>query len=96
MSHPADDQRILAEIEHDLSRDDPALVALVDALNKQFPGQPTPSTPPGEVRAPRHRARLMVAVVLVVIALVGLILIAVLGGGPSTPPDVNDGVPTTW
>ncbi|MFC8275610.1 DUF3040 domain-containing protein [Streptomyces sp. NPDC057271] len=93
MSHPADDQRILAEIEHDLSRDDPALVALVDALNNQFPGQPTP---PGEVRAPRHRRRLVVAVVLVVIALVGLILIAVLGGGPSTPPDVNDGVPTTW
>ncbi|MFD0141705.1 MULTISPECIES: DUF3040 domain-containing protein [unclassified Streptomyces] len=93
MSHPADDQRILAEIEHDLSRDDPALMALVDALNKQFPGQPTP---PGEVRAPRHRARLVVAVALVVIALVGLVLIAVLGGGPSTPPDVNDGVPTTW
>ncbi|MEU7005569.1 DUF3040 domain-containing protein [Streptomyces sp. NPDC046332] len=93
MSHPADDQRILAEIEQDLSRDDPALVALVDALNQQFPKQPTPS---GEVRAARqHRARVVAAVVLAVIAVLGLILIAVLSA-PATPPDVNNGIPSTW
>ncbi|MFG2772203.1 DUF3040 domain-containing protein [Streptomyces sp. NPDC048350] len=94
MSHPADDQRILAEIEQDLSRDDPALVALVDALNQQFPKQQP--TPPGEVRASRrHRARVVTAVVLAVIAVLGLILIAVLSA-PATPPDVNNGIPSTW
>ncbi|MCT4353356.1 DUF3040 domain-containing protein [Streptomyces sp. Je 1-79] len=89
MSQPTDDQRILAEIERGLSHDDPALAARVDALHQQFPDRPAGL---GEVRATRRSPRVVAAVVLTVIAVLGLILTAVLSA-PATPPEVNDGTP---
>ena len=88
MSHPTDDQRILAEIERHLSRDDPALASLMITLNQQFPRQPER---PEDVRSWRRNPRVVAAVVLSVIALLALILTAALGS-PSTPPaGVDDG-----
>ncbi|MFF7438936.1 DUF3040 domain-containing protein [Streptomyces sp. NPDC008122] len=80
MSQPTDDQRILAEIEHGIARDDPALAALISALNEQFPQEPTQ---PRAARAKRRNPRVVAAVVLSVIALLALALTAVLSGSAS-------------
>lgn len=45
MSYSTDDQRILGEIERGLTRDDPALAALIDTLNQQFPETPEQPDP---------------------------------------------------
>lgn len=83
MSHPADDERILAGMEHGLAHDDPALSATMETLNQQFPEQPGR---PAEARLSRRDPRLVTAVVLAVIAVLALILTAALGTGPA-PPD---------
>ncbi|MFC8275302.1 DUF3040 domain-containing protein [Streptomyces sp. NPDC057271] len=83
MSHPADDERILADMERGLTHDDPALSATMETLNQQFPGQPERS---GRARLSRRDPRLVAAVVLAVIALLGLILTAALNSPPA-PPD---------
>ncbi|MFF8842235.1 DUF3040 domain-containing protein [Streptomyces sp. NPDC015127] len=81
MNPPMDDRRALAEIERFLARDDPELASRMDALNGQF----------AEVRSERreepHRRdwRWVVALVVAVVALLGMILTAVLMA-PQTPP----------
>lgn len=87
MSHSADDQRNLAEIERILTQDDPALAATMDTLNQQFPEQPTPPT---NAPTKRRDGRVVAAVVLGIIALLGLLITAALGSS-STPTD-EDGV----
>ncbi|WP_395365924.1 DUF3040 domain-containing protein [Streptomyces sp. YH02] len=84
MSHPADDERILADMERALTDDDPALSATIDILNQQFPEQPERSV---KSRVSRRDPRLVTAVVLAVIALLGLILTAAL----NSPPAPSDG-----
>lgn len=89
MSHPADDERILADMERGLTHDDPALSATLETLNQQFTGQPERAVPPERsAKAPlsRRDPRLVTAVILAVIALVGLILTAALNSSPP-PPD---------
>ena len=76
MSYSTDDQRVLGEIERGLTRDDPALVTLIDVLNQQFPETPER---PKAARSARRSPRVVAAVVLSVIALLALILTAVLG-----------------
>ncbi|MFF5933643.1 DUF3040 domain-containing protein [Streptomyces sp. NPDC012508] len=82
MGHPADDERILAEMEHGLAHDDPALSATMETLNQQFPEQPER---PVKARS-RRDPRLVTAVVLAVIAVLALILTAALSTRPA-PPD---------
>lgn len=89
MSHPTDDQRILDEIERDLTRDDPALVTLIDMLNEQFV---LPLDQPKGNRGALHTPRAVVAIVLVMIALLGLLLTAVLNAG-GAPSGADDGGP---
>ncbi|WP_318212947.1 DUF3040 domain-containing protein, partial [Streptomyces sp. SJL17-1] len=86
MSYSTDDQRVLGEIERRLTRDDPALATLIDSLNKQFPRA---ADVPSDTRASRRNPRVVAAVVLTVIALLGLILTAMLGSrsAPSTGVD---------
>ncbi|MET9953838.1 DUF3040 domain-containing protein [Streptomyces sp. NPDC006339] len=86
MSHPADDQRILTEIERRLTHDDPALAARMSTLNQQFPGNPAEPAAP----AIRRNPRFVVAVVLSVIALLALMLTAVLNAPPTPPADGFD------
>lgn len=83
MSHPADDERILAGMERELTHDDPALSATMETLNQQFPEQPER---PAKARLPRRDPRLVTAVVLAVIAVLALILTAALNTTPA-PPD---------
>jgi len=90
MSHPTDDQRILAEIERGLTHDDPALATRITTLYEQFPQQQPEQ--PANVRAPRRDPRLEVAVVLSVIAVLALILTVALSS-PSAPPDGEDNRP---
>ncbi|MDT9686997.1 DUF3040 domain-containing protein [Streptomyces sp. P9(2023)] len=87
MSHPADDQRILAEMEDALALDDPTLVAAIDNLNRQFPEE---SPLPTNTAAPRHSRRVVVAVVLAIIALVALLITVALNS--SSPPTGEEGV----
>ncbi|MFF9013589.1 DUF3040 domain-containing protein [Streptomyces sp. NPDC014870] len=82
MSHPADDERILADMERGLTHDDPALKATLETLNQQFPKQPEQSV---KARLSRRDPRLVTAVVLAVIALLGLILTAALNSSPAPP-----------
>ncbi|MEU0369682.1 DUF3040 domain-containing protein [Streptomyces sp. NPDC006283] len=82
MSHPADDERILADMERGLTHDDPALSATMDTLNQQFPRQPER---PVKARS-RRDPRLVTAVILTVIAVLALILTAALNTTPA-PPD---------
>ncbi|MFG2639658.1 DUF3040 domain-containing protein [Streptomyces sp. NPDC048370] len=84
MSHPADDERILADMERGLTHDDPALSATMETLNQQFPEQPER---PAKARLSRRDPRLVTAVVLTVIALLALILTAAL----NSPPAPHDG-----
>ncbi|GEB58123.1 MULTISPECIES: DUF3040 domain-containing protein [Streptomyces] len=91
MSYSTDDQRILGEIERGLTRDDPALATLIDALNQQFPETPER---PKAARSARRSPRVVAAVVLSVIALLALVLTAVLGATP-TPPAEEDGPPAS-
>ncbi|NWF29084.1 DUF3040 domain-containing protein [Streptomyces sp. PKU-EA00015] len=90
MNPPMDDRRALAEIERFLVRDDPELASRMDALNGQF----------AEVRSePRERShphdwRWVVALVVAVVALLGMILTAVLMAPPAsrnseTPPPIG-------
>ncbi|MFG2836962.1 DUF3040 domain-containing protein [Streptomyces zaomyceticus] len=83
MSHPADDERILADIERGLTHDDPALSTMMESLNQQFPGRQERSV---KARLSRRDPRLVTAVVLAAIALLGLILTAALNSSPG-PPD---------
>ncbi|MER6996642.1 DUF3040 domain-containing protein [Streptomyces sp. NPDC000410] len=82
MSHPADDERILAAMERGLTHDDPALSARMETLNQQFPGQPERPAKACSRRDPR----LVTAAVLAVIAVLALILTAALNTTPA-PPD---------
>lgn len=91
MSYSTDDQRILGEIERGLTRDDPALAALIDTLNQQFPETPEQ---PEAARSVRRSHRVVAAVVLSVIAVLALILTAVLGAPPN-PPAGEDGSPAS-
>ncbi|MEJ8658781.1 DUF3040 domain-containing protein [Streptomyces sp. MS1.AVA.4] len=79
MSHPTDDERILADMERGLTHDDPVLSATMETLNQQFPEQPA------KARLSRRDPRLVTAVVLAVIAVLALILTAALNTGPAPP-----------
>ncbi|MFF9013005.1 DUF3040 domain-containing protein [Streptomyces sp. NPDC014870] len=89
MSYSTDDQRILGEIERGLTRDDPALATLIDSLNGQFPQAPDAHA---STQAARRNPRVVTAVVLTAIAVLGLILTAILSSR-SAPPVEGDGGP---
>ncbi|WP_149181935.1 DUF3040 domain-containing protein [Streptomyces sp. TRM49041] len=97
MASGMDEDRLLAEIERLLAREDPDLDARMSALGRQFTGEPPePSghADTGGVRRGRGRRRdwrKVVAVVAVVVAVVGLVLTAVLmqpadSGSDQLPP----------
>ncbi|MFE0641150.1 DUF3040 domain-containing protein [Streptomyces sp. NPDC058877] len=90
MSHPTGEQRILREIERGLLNDDPALAALIEALNEQFPK--TPGSSASTRASPRRDPRVVAVAVLTVIALLGLVLTLLLNA-PSAPPPGMDGGP---
>ncbi|AYV25658.1 hypothetical protein EES41_02780 [Streptomyces sp. ADI95-16] len=78
-----DEERALARIERYLARDDPELATRISMLNEQFPQ--------GCVHGrPRRNRRKTAAVLLAIVALLGLVLTALLG---RTPPDGNPGRP---
>lgn len=77
-----DDRRILAEIECHLTRDDPELVSLMDALNDQFPhGQDDADDRIDD--GVRHSRRRKAVVAFLIIALAGMILTAILTSSPA-------------
>jgi hypothetical protein len=84
MEPEMDEERILAKIERCLARDDPGLATRMNTLNEQFP----------EGRSDGREGRnwrKIAAVVLAVVALVGLILTAMLAKPP--PADKDPGRP---
>ncbi|GAB2865330.1 hypothetical protein GCM10027074_35870 [Streptomyces deserti] len=85
-----DDRRILAEMERRLARDDPELVALMDALNLQFPDGDEHTESRSDDGGP-HDWRWKAMVVFALVLVVGLILTAVFSRSPST--DGNHGPP---
>ncbi|MFE2561656.1 DUF3040 domain-containing protein [Streptomyces sp. NBC_00090] len=101
MSYSTDDQRILDAIERRLTHDDPSLASRMDSLNQQFPldkrlphapGVPAEADVPADSRARGRHRRVVTAAVLAVIALLALILTVMLGSR-STPPEGVDGGP---
>ncbi|MGW6906708.1 CBS domain-containing protein [Streptomyces sp. NPDC054940] len=87
MNPSMDDRRILAEIERCLARDDPELVSLTDTLNHQFPHEPADADDHGG----GHGLRRKVIVALLIVALAGLILTAILA--KPSPSGDNQGPP---
>ncbi|WP_345019212.1 DUF3040 domain-containing protein [Streptomyces shaanxiensis] len=87
MNPSMDDRRILSEIERCLARDDPELVSLMDALNHQFPHEPDDADDHGG----GHGLRRKVIVALLIVALAGLILTAILA--KPSPSGDNQGPP---
>lgn len=85
MNPSMDDRRILAEIERRLARDDPELTSLMDALNHQFPGAQDEADEPNS-DGERRDWRVKAAVVLAILAVVGMILTAIF----SKPPSADD------
>ncbi|WP_073758840.1 DUF3040 domain-containing protein [Streptomyces sp. CB03234] len=82
--------RILAQIERRLTSDDPELAARMNTLNEQFSeGQEARQRREGQGSEPlapernRHRRTLLI---LVVIALVGLLLTAILNASSNESP----------
>ncbi|MCP9946998.1 DUF3040 domain-containing protein [Streptomyces somaliensis] len=104
MASGMDDNRILAEIERLLAREDPGLEARMSELARQFPGDPAdPASPPSPPSArpagdggERDRRRVL-ALAAVVIAVVGLVLTAILtrpsGPDAGTRPGSPAGLP---
>ncbi|OII70252.1 hypothetical protein BJP39_14195 [Streptomyces sp. CC77] len=91
-----DEDRLLAEIERSLARDDPALDERMSVLGRQFAEGPPPEPDPEDgvehphgTRAHGRRRdwRKIVAVVAVVVAVLGLVLTALLSGPSATVPD---------
>ncbi|MFG2489064.1 DUF3040 domain-containing protein [Streptomyces virginiae] len=78
-----DEERALARIERCLARDDPELATRISMLNEQFPQVCVH----GRLRRNRRKTA---AVVLAIVALLGLVLTALL---TRTPPDENPGRP---
>ncbi|MFJ8533582.1 DUF3040 domain-containing protein [Streptomyces sp. NPDC093591] len=87
-----DDRRILAEMERHLSRDDPELAALMDALNHQFPDQRKDIEGCDDASGRRFDWRWKAGIAFVIVAVVGLLLTAILTA-PSRPADDNHGPP---
>lgn len=83
-----DDRRILAEMERHLARDDPELASLMDALNHQFPEDGHENENDNKAS---HKWYGKVAIVLAVVAVVGMLLTAILSG--QTSPDDNKSPP---
>ncbi|WP_179166695.1 DUF3040 domain-containing protein [Streptomyces sp. CB03238] len=82
--------RILAQIERSLTSDDPELAARMNTLNEQFSegqeahrGRESQGSEPLTPERNRHRRTLLV---LVVIALVGLLLTAILNASSNESP----------
>ncbi|MCP9960026.1 MULTISPECIES: DUF3040 domain-containing protein [Streptomyces] len=107
MASGMDENRLLAEIERLLARDDPGLEARMSELTRQFaddppaPGAAPPGGPDGDDgdgQARRERDwRKVLALVAVVVAVVGLLLTAILtqppGSGTGPPPGSPAGLP---
>ncbi|MER7112554.1 DUF3040 domain-containing protein [Streptomyces sp. NPDC000229] len=74
--------RILAQIERGLTSEDPDLAARMNTLNEQFSGEDR-SGDPAPPQRNRHRRT---ALILVVIALVGMLLTAALNASSSETP----------
>ncbi|MBV7697802.1 DUF3040 domain-containing protein [Streptomyces sp. TRM70350] len=92
MNPSMDDRRILAEMERHLSRDDPELVALMDALNEQFPDDEDDSDSRDDEQEP-HDWGWKAIVAFAVVLVAGLILTAIFNRAPST--DDNQGPPNS-
>ncbi|WP_409468624.1 DUF3040 domain-containing protein [Streptomyces sp. HC307] len=82
MNPSMDDRRILAEMERHLSRDDPELVSLMDALNYQFPEEQQDADSRNDGGG-RHDWRWKACIAFALVLVVGLILTLVLSGPPS-------------
>ncbi|MFI2369407.1 DUF3040 domain-containing protein [Streptomyces sp. NPDC018833] len=83
-----DDRRILAEMERHLARDAPELASLMDALNRQFPEDGHENESDNKAS---HEWYGKLAIVLAVVAVVGMLLTAILSG--QTSPDDNQSPP---
>lgn len=83
MNPSMDDRRVLAEMERRLAKDDPELVALMDALNHRFPDGDE-HTDSRSDDGGRHDWRWKAIVAFALVLVVGLILTAVLSRSPST------------
>lgn len=81
MAFEMDEDRLLAEIEHHLAREDPDLAARISALDEQFTDDTAP--PPAEEEKERPWA-MPIALILAVIAIMGLLLTAILNAPPAT------------
>ncbi|MEV3987366.1 DUF3040 domain-containing protein [Streptomyces sp. NPDC049837] len=83
--------RILEQIEHALTSDDPELAARMSTLNERFSEEPPADggeagDPLPAPRRTKRNWRRTTTLVLVVIALVGLLLTAVLNASSNEPP----------
>ncbi|MFI5763106.1 DUF3040 domain-containing protein [Streptomyces sp. NPDC051563] len=78
-----DEERALARMERCLARDDPELATRISMLNEQFPQMCVDGRP-------RRNRRKTAAIVLAMVALLGLVLTVLL---TRTPPDENPGRP---
>ncbi|WP_236238764.1 DUF3040 domain-containing protein [Streptomyces sp. CC228A] len=96
MASGMDEDRLLAEIERSLVRDDPALDERMAVLGRQFAEGPPPERDPAGPeegshgtgrRGGRRDWRKVAAVVAVVVAVLGLVLTALLSGPSATMPD---------
>nr|WP_254711674.1 DUF3040 domain-containing protein [Streptomyces sp. TRM64462] len=103
MAPGMDEDRLLAEIERSLAREDPALDERMSALGSQFTGEPPDDAATGSGRKKRRTGgkaareegrakgyrdwRKIVAIVAVVVAVVGMILTAVLMRPVESGPD---------
>ncbi|MBT2367276.1 DUF3040 domain-containing protein [Streptomyces sp. ISL-10] len=86
MNPSMDDRRILAEMERHLSRDDPELVSLMDALNGQFPDDQE-YTDRCNDGGGGHDWRWKACVVFALVVVVSLILTLAFSGSPSAEDD---------
>ncbi|OAH09872.1 CBS domain-containing protein [Streptomyces jeddahensis] len=86
MNPSMDDRHILAEIERRLARDDPELASRIDTLNRQFPQD---SEGDHNDTGKRRDWRVVTAVVLTIVALLGLLLTAILGAPPRDDDNQN-------
>ncbi|MFC5021206.1 DUF3040 domain-containing protein [Streptomyces coeruleoprunus] len=81
MAPGMDEDRLLAEIERLLAREDPALDERMTALGRQFTegdAAPGPARPARRERTGRRNWRKVVAIAAVVIGLLGILLTAIL------------------
>ncbi|MGA5423229.1 DUF3040 domain-containing protein [Streptomyces lavendulocolor] len=79
MASEMDEDRLFAEIEQHLAREDPDLAARISALDGQFPDT---TTPPASDENERQWT-MPISLILAAIAVIGLLLTAILNAPPA-------------